>query len=130
MISPTSLSNDTVKGRIDELPQDIKDQLFDQIKRFLFFPMQWDETTNIGNCSQLLLFACFLSVKRSKKKMLFYHPMKSRAILPAILNVVSSFLQENQLSEELLAEVCTNVATAMLGLQSNFIQRQKKEILL
>ena len=56
--------------------------------------------------------------------------MKSRATSPAILNAVSSFFQENQLSEELLAGAYTNGAPAMLGLQSDFIQRQKKEILL
>ena len=38
MLSQIALSNDTVKGRIDELSQDIKDQLLDQIKEapFLF----------------------------------------------------------------------------------------------
>ena len=36
MLSQIALSNDTVKGRIDELSQDIKDQILDQIKRVSF----------------------------------------------------------------------------------------------
>ena len=42
MLSQIALSNDTVKGRIDELSQDIKDQILDQIKRvsFLCYTMQ------------------------------------------------------------------------------------------
>ena len=44
MLSQIALSNDTVKGRIDELSQDIKDQLLDQIKESPFFAIQCDET--------------------------------------------------------------------------------------
>ena len=60
MLSHIALSNDTVKGRIDELSQDIKDQILDQTKESPFFAIQWDEMTDIGSCSQLLLSARFL----------------------------------------------------------------------
>ena len=63
MFSQISLSNHTVKGRINELSQYIKDQL-DQIKQFSFFAIQWDKTTDIGNCSQLLLYARFCQLTR------------------------------------------------------------------
>ena len=71
MLSQIALSNDTVKGRFDELSQDIKDQLVDQIKESPFFAIQCDETTDIGSCSQLLLYARFLSVNMIKKEILF-----------------------------------------------------------
>ena len=67
ILSQISLSNDTVKRRADELfDQDIKDQLLDQLKQSLFFAIQCDETTDIGKCSQLLLYAGFLSVNMTK----------------------------------------------------------------
>ena len=37
MLSQIALSNDTVKERINELSQDIKDQIFDQIIESPFF---------------------------------------------------------------------------------------------
>ena len=55
---------------IDELSdQDIKDQLLDQIKQSPFFAIrvQCDETTDIGKCAQLLLYAGFLSANAAKK---------------------------------------------------------------
>ncbi|XP_042216754.1 SCAN domain-containing protein 3-like [Homarus americanus] len=54
-LSQISLSNDTVKGRIDELSQDIKDQILDQIRNSPVFVIQCDETTDIAQCSQLLI---------------------------------------------------------------------------
>ena len=126
VLSQIALSNDTVKGRIDELSHNIKDQLLDQIKESPFFAIQCDETTDIKSCSQLWLYACFLSVN-TIKKMLFCHQMKSRATSAKIFNVVTNFFQENQLTWESLAGGCTSGASAMTGLKSGFIKRVKEK---
>ena len=126
-LSQISLSNDTVKGRIDELSQDIKDQILDQIKESPFFAIQCDETTDIGNCSQLLLYARFMSGNVAKEEMLFCHPMESRTTSADIFNIVSNFFEENQLSWESLVGVCTDGAPAMLGLRSGFVKRVKEK---
>ncbi|CAI9717570.1 Hypothetical predicted protein [Octopus vulgaris] len=60
-LSQISLSNDTVKGRIDDLSQDIKDQIFDQVRDSPVFAIQCDETTDIALCSQLLVYVRFVS---------------------------------------------------------------------
>ena len=101
MLSQIALSNDTVKGRIDELSQDIKDQLLNLIKESPFFSIQCDEMTDIESCSQLLLYARFLSVNTIKEEMLFCRQMKGRATSAKIFNVVANFFQENKLSWEL-----------------------------
>ena len=59
--------------------------------------------TDIANCSQLLLYARFMSGNTVKEKLLFCHPMKSRATTANIFNVVANFFQENQLLWESLA---------------------------
>ena len=130
MLSQIALSNDTVKGRIDELSQDIKDQLLNLIKESLFFSIQCDEMTemtNIGSCSQLLLYARFLSVNTIKEEMLFCRQMKGRATSAEIFNVVANFFQENKLSWESLAAACTDGAPAMTGQRSGFIKRVKEK---
>ena len=98
MFSQIALFNDTVKGRIDELSQDIKDQLPNQIKESPFFAIQCNETTDIESCSQFLLYTRFLSTNTIKEEMLFYHQIKSRATSAEIFNVVVKFFRENQLS--------------------------------
>ena len=100
MLSRISLSKDTVKRRINELSQDIKDQLLDKKKQFPFFAIQCCKTTDIGNCFQFLLYARFSSVKTIKEEMLFCLTVKILAIKADIFNVLSNFFQKNQLSWE------------------------------
>ncbi|XP_076065126.1 protein FAM200C-like [Oratosquilla oratoria] len=97
-LSQISLSNDTVKKRIDELSQDIKVQTLDQVRASPVFAIQCDETTDVAQCSQLLMYARF----------------------------VSDFFQENQLSWESLVGVCTDGAPAMRGLRSGFVTKVKE----
>ena len=47
--------------------------------------------TDIGSCSQLLLYARFLSVNTIKEEMLFCHQMKGRATSVEIFNVVANY---------------------------------------
>ena len=56
-LSQISLSNDTIKGRINEMSQDIKDQVLDQVRASPVFAIQLDldETTDVAQCSQLLM---------------------------------------------------------------------------
>ena len=126
-LSQISLSNNTIKERIDEISQDIKDQVLDQV-RAPVFAIQLDETTDVAQCSQLLMYACFVSGKSGKEEMLFCHPMESYTTATDIFQVVSNFFQENQLLWDSLVGVCTDGAPAMLGLQSGFITQRKKSI--
>ena len=97
-ISQIPLSKDTVKSRIDELSQDIKYQILEQIKDSPFFAIQCDEAPDISNCSNLLLYARFLNNNIMKEEMLFCHPMESLTTSEDISNVVSNFFEENELS--------------------------------
>lgn len=126
-LSKIPLSNDTVKKRIDELSQDIKDQVLDQIKKSPFFAIQCDETTDISNYSQLLIYARFMSDNMMKEEMLFCHPMESRTTSSDIFNVVTNFFEKNKLSWESLVGVCTDGAPAMIGLRSGFVKRVKEK---
>ena len=125
-LSQISLSNETVQGRIDEMSQYIKDQVLDQV-RAPIFAIQLDETTDVAQCSQLLMYACFVSGNSVKEVMLFCHPMESYTTATDIFQVVSNFFQENQLLWDSLVRVCTDGAPAMLSLQSGFTTRVKEK---
>ena len=68
ILSQIALSNDTGKGRIEEVSLDVKDQLLNQIKHSPFFSVWCDETADIVSWSQLLLYACFLLVNTIKEE--------------------------------------------------------------
>ncbi|XP_066978797.1 protein FAM200C-like [Macrobrachium rosenbergii] len=60
-LSQISLSNDTVKRRIDEMSQDIKEQILDQVRASPLCAIQCDEMTDITQCCQLLMYTRFVS---------------------------------------------------------------------
>ena len=70
MLSQIALSNVTAKGRIDELSQDIKDQLLDQIKQSPFFAIQ-------SGYWRLFSASAFCSFLVSE------HDIRKNAILPS-----------------------------------------------
>jgi len=54
-IKQVSLSNDVVRSRIVDMSDDIQLQLFDEIDESpLPVAFQFDESTDVANCSQLL----------------------------------------------------------------------------
>ncbi|XP_068218989.1 protein FAM200C-like [Palaemon carinicauda] len=60
-LSQISLSNDTVQRRIHELSQDIKEQTLELVRASPVFAIQFDETTDIAQCAQFLMYARFVS---------------------------------------------------------------------
>ena len=56
-LETVSLSNSTVKNRMEEMPIDITDQVISRVKDSKFgFYMQLDESTDITNNAQLLVY--------------------------------------------------------------------------
>uniref|UniRef100_UPI00358EA1AE protein FAM200C-like n=1 Tax=Myxine glutinosa TaxID=7769 RepID=UPI00358EA1AE len=124
-LSAISLSNNTIKGRIDEMSQDIKEQVTDQIRASPVFAIQCDETTDVAQCSQLLMYARFILGDSVKEEMLFCHPLETYTTAADAFEVVSKFFEENRLSWDALVGVCTDGAPAMLGSHSGFVTKVK-----
>jgi len=61
------LSNNTVKARVGKMSCDIEEQLLVKIKSSPYFALQCDETTNIAQCRQLLVFVRFLDIDHKKR---------------------------------------------------------------
>ena len=55
-VQEISLSDDTVKRRIDDMALNIEEQLLTKVKTSLYIGLQCDESTDVANCSQLLVF--------------------------------------------------------------------------
>ena len=59
-LETASLSNNTVKNRVEETSIDIADQVMSGAKDLKFgFSMQLDESTDITNSAQLLVYVCY-----------------------------------------------------------------------
>ena len=71
-----SVSNDTVSRHIKEISQNIKEQVVDKIKKFPYFSIQLDESTDFSQYSQLLVFVRYVHDGNFKEELLFCKPLK------------------------------------------------------
>ena len=78
-LSRISLSDNTVKCRIDELSEDIKEQVLDKIKASRFYAIQCDESTDAAHLCQLLVYSRFQDEGTVKEEFLFSAALETTA---------------------------------------------------
>ena len=81
----------------------------------------WDETTDVSQCSQLLVYVRFIGNGTLEEEMMLCCPLETTTRADDVLAVVSTFPEENNLSWDRLVGVCTDGAPAMLGSHSGFV---------
>ncbi|KAK1339678.1 hypothetical protein QTO34_018232 [Cnephaeus nilssonii] len=121
-LSAISLSNDTVCRRIDDMSADILDQVIQEIKSapLPIFSIQLDESTDVANCSQLLVYIRYINDDDFRDEFLFYKPLETTTTARDVFDTDGSFLKEHKISWEKVCGVCTDGAPAMLGCRSGF----------
>ncbi|KAM5219559.1 zinc finger BED domain-containing protein 5-like [Hipposideros larvatus] len=121
-LSAISLSNDTVRTRIDDMSADILDQVIQEIKSapLPIFSIQLDESTDVANCSQLLVYMRYINDGDFKDEFLYCKPLETTTTARDVFDTVGSFLKEHKISWEKVCGVCTDGAPAMLGCRSGF----------
>ncbi|XP_039180852.1 zinc finger BED domain-containing protein 5-like isoform X2 [Crotalus tigris] len=121
-LSAISLSNNTVRRRIDDMSADILDQVIQEIKSapLPIFSIQLDESTDVANCSQLLVYVRYINDGEFKDEFLFCKPLETSTTARDVFDTVGSFLKEHNISWEKVCGVCTDGASAMLGCRSGF----------
>uniref|UniRef100_A0A8C5PY01 Uncharacterized protein n=1 Tax=Leptobrachium leishanense TaxID=445787 RepID=A0A8C5PY01_9ANUR len=121
-LNAISLSNDTVRRRLDDMSADILSQVVQEIKSapLPIFSIQLDESTDVANCSQLLVFVRYINDSDFKDEFLFCNPLETTTTAHDVFDKVGSFLKDHQISWEKVCGVCTDGAPAMLGCRSGF----------
>lgn len=98
------LSNDTVKSRIQKMSTDIEEQVIDKIKKSPYFALQCDESTDISQCCQLLVFIRLLEDNKTfKEEFLFSQELETSSQGADVMNVISHYMDKHGLMWEKLA---------------------------
>ena len=78
ILGSVPLSNNTIQRRIQDMGSDCKDQLIEDLKKS-DFALQLDESTDIANQAQLLVYVRYLNSKNEiSEEMLFSHEMEGK----------------------------------------------------
>ena len=123
------LSNDTIRYRIDEMSQDILLQIVsDHGALPVKFSIQLDESTDVSNCSQLLVFVRYVKECAVHEEFLFCERLLETTKAIDVLQLVKAFFTKHGLNLQMCGSICTDGAPAMLGNRSGFAALMKKEV--
>lgn len=123
-LNSISLSNNTVQRRIEEMSLDIFQQVISEISMSESgFAIQLDESTDVTNCAQLLMFARYVGNEGIKEEFLMNAALEATTKGEDIFQVVDSFFKKHGLKWENLRGCTTDGAPAMLGRKSGFRAR-------
>ena len=122
-----SLSNNTIKNRIAEMSENIKENVVSKVKSSPFFSLQIDESTDVTNIAQLLAFCRYITDKGIEEEFLFCRPLEMTTKAVDVMAVVADFFEESGLSWNKLEGVCTDGGPNMLGSRSGFITLVKQK---
>ena len=73
-----SMSNDTVKRRIDDMSMDVLSQIIEKVKLAKWYSLQLDELTDITNQAQLLVNIRYLHGNKFEENVLFCNSLQIR----------------------------------------------------
>ena len=121
------LSDSTIKTRFDELASDIEFQVLKKMKTLPYFAIQCDDTTDVAQLSQLLVYVRYVGSTSIEEEMLFCRPLKTTTKAEYVFQVVSLFFDDKGLQWKKLVGVCTDGAPTMLGSRSGLIPRIKQQ---
>jgi len=126
-LTKISLSDSTIKTRIDELASDIEFQVIQKIKASPYFAIQCDETTDVAQLSQLLVYVRYVGSTFIEEEILFCRPIETTTKAEDVFKIVASFFDDKELQWEKLVGICMVGAPTMLGSRSGFIARIKQK---
>ena len=122
-----SLSNDTIKSRIHEMSDNIKSKVLSKIDSSPVFALQLDESTDISNLSQLLVYVRYVADERINEEFLFCQPLETTSKAVDVFQILIDFFDKTELSWSKLVGVCTDDAAAMIGANSGLISLVKQK---
>ena len=122
-----SLSNDTIKSRIHEMSDNIKSKVLSKIDFSSVFALQLDESTDISNVSQLLVYVRYVADEKINEEFLFCQPLETTSKAVDVFQMLIDFFDKTKLSWSKLVGVCTDGAPAMIGENSGLISLVKQK---
>ena len=115
------LSNDTIRSRIADMSADILEQVVEDLKMSpAKFSLQLDESTDVANCCQLLVFVRYLKGNMIKEEFLFCEPLHTTKKAADVFAMLEAFFVAHEITWAMVGSGCTDGAPAMLGNRSGF----------
>ncbi len=121
-----TLSDNTVKHRIDRMAADCQNQLHKKLRSVPFATRQ-DEMSTLSDESVLIVYVQYIDSDDLRQDILMSTNPATTAAGQDIFMAVDSYLSSNNLPDDNLVACCTDGATAMMGINKGFNARLKEK---
>lgn len=122
-VSAISVSNSTVKRRIDEMAESVKNILLERLRESETFALQLDESNDISNNANLVAFVRYEHENKVCEDFLFCESLPLHTTAEALFDVVNDFVTKNNLQWEKCVGISTDGAKAMSGKHKGLVAR-------
>ena len=109
----------------------IKSKVIAKTDSYPAFALQMDESTDVSNLSQLLVYSRYVADETIKEEFLFCQPLETTSKAADVFQVLIDFFDKTGLSWSKLVGVCIDGDPAMIGANSGLVSlaKQKKPAL-
>ena len=120
------LSDNTVSRRIQDLASEVKKILIQRIQKSKFFAIQLDESIDVANFAQLMMYVRYEYEQATEEEFLFCESLSGRTTADEIFKKVNDFVVSNGLNWENCVGICSDGAAAMTGKHGGVVTRIKQ----
>lgn len=124
-INTISLSNDTVRRRINDISTHIKSELISRLK-CNNFALQMDESTDVSGLAVLLVFVRYKYQTSLEEDLLLCQPLSTYRTDYEIFNMLNNFFEIEGSTWDNCIDICTDGAKAMVGKTAGVVSRIKE----
>uniref|UniRef100_K7F206 Uncharacterized protein n=1 Tax=Pelodiscus sinensis TaxID=13735 RepID=K7F206_PELSI len=110
-----SLSNNTVKRRIEEIAKNIEEMLIHRLQNSQFFALQVDEITDIADAANLMCFVRYDYESSIQDDLLFCKPLPTRTTAADIFKLINDFIIQSDIDWKKCVGLSSDGARAMAG---------------
>ncbi|XP_068602597.1 general transcription factor II-I repeat domain-containing protein 2-like [Brachionichthys hirsutus] len=128
VFNAVSLSASTITRRIEEIGANVYGQLQRKTKEFYFFSLALDESTDVQDTAQLLIFIRGVNANFEMcEELAALQSLKGTTTGEDIFGKVCQTMEELDLDWSKLASITTDGAPSMVGVSRGLIGRMKRE---
>jgi zinc finger BED domain-containing protein 5/7/8/9 len=122
------LSATTVKRRIIKISKYLESETVRKLLLSPTFAMQLDESTDVANLAELLVYVRYVYNTTIEESMLFCKPLETTTTGLDIFNMVDSYFTENSIDWKKCSTICTDGVPALTGCHVGFVTLVKKVV--
>lgn len=119
------LSDNTIKCRIDDIAGDIREQIVEKLKKSPHFALQFDESTDVTDCAQFVVFVRFEADESIIEDILFCKALSANTTGQCIYDLFLESTRDYEIDWTKCIAICSDGAKAMTGNKSGLVAKLK-----